>query len=86
MSETPGNRRPDGTEPHELEPGEYALASEEAKVVWLRNPDGEIGHVSQGIWEIAVEEDGTITVSPSIWWDKPTGWHGFLERGTWRGA
>ena len=79
-----GTRRPDGTMPHELAPGEYALASADAATVWLCSPDGDPGHVSAPLWAITVEDDDTVTVSPSIWWDKPTGWHGFLERGVWR--
>lgn len=35
-------------------------------------------------WRIVEHEDGTITVTPSIM--DPGGWHGFLERGVWRGA
>lgn len=79
-----GHRRPDGTEPHELKPGEHALASADARVVWLCNPDGQLGHVQAPPWTITVEADSTVTVSPSIWWDKPTGWHGYLEHGVWR--
>lgn len=81
-----GRRRDDGTQPHELEPGEYALASSEARVVWLCSPDGEPGHVVAPTWTITVEEDETVTVEPSIWWDKhasPPGWHGYLRRGVW---
>ena len=84
-----GHRRADGTQPHELQPGEYALASEDAQVVWLCSPVGKAGHVSAPTWGITVEQDGTVTVSPSIWWDaheSPPGWHGFLERGIWREA
>lgn len=85
---TQGRRRPDGTQPHELAPGEYALASADAQVVWLCSPDGKAGHVSlTGGWTITVEGDGTVTISPSIWWDKtadPPGWHGYLDRGIWR--
>lgn len=84
---TQGHRRPDGTKPHDLKPGEYALASADARAVWLCSPDGQPGRVEAPIWTIAVEGDGTVTVSPSIWWnrqDNPPGWHGFLERGIWR--
>jgi hypothetical protein len=35
-------------------------------------------------WTITEHEDKTITVTPSIWFNSPTGWHGFLERGVWR--
>jgi hypothetical protein len=35
---------------------------------------------------VTENEDGTITVSPSIltWDGKGNEWHGFLERGVWR--
>jgi hypothetical protein len=81
---TQGHRRPNGTEPHELAPGEYALASDEAKIVWTCSPDGQPGHVTADLWTITVEPDQTVTVDPSIWWDKPTGWHGYLQQGVWR--
>jgi hypothetical protein len=81
---TQGHRRPDGTDPHALKPGEYALAGPAARVVWLCSPAGQAGHVSSDRWAITVEADDTVTVGPSIWWDKPTGWHGYLERGVWR--
>ncbi len=79
-----GTRRPDGTQPHEMEPGDYAL-SESGNVVWIRDPRGDIGHVNEK-WTITVEDDETITVDPSIWSNKngtPPGWHGFLQRGVW---
>lgn len=83
---TQGVRRPDGTEAHELVAGEYALAPSGHAVI-LCNPDGHHGHVYDSLWSITVEEDQTITVNPSIWWDKdatPPGWHGYLQRGVWR--
>jgi hypothetical protein len=82
-----GRRRPNGTLPHALSAGDYALASEDAQVVWLCSPDGVAGHVSAPLWSIKVEEDGAVTVDPSIFWDKdatPPGWHGYLECGRWR--
>ncbi len=81
-----GRRREDGTQPHELAPGEYALASAEARVVWLCSPDGRPGHVSAPPWTITVE-DQTVSVDPSIFWDAratPPGWHGYLKHGVWQ--
>jgi hypothetical protein len=81
-----GTRRPDGTLPHELEAGEYALASPDARTVWLCSPEGQAGHVTVPTWAVEVHEDETVTIDPSIWWDRPTGWHGFLRRGVWERA
>lgn len=85
---TPGRRRPDGTQPHEMEAGDYALhGSEGSAIVWLCSPAGDPGHVTNNRWTITVEEDGTVTVDPSIWWNStetPPGWHGYLVRGEWR--
>lgn len=81
-----GTRRADGTQPHELRAGEYALADEDANVVWLCSPVGRPGHVSRPTWSITVHDDATVTVDPSIWWDKsadPPGWHGYLQHGAW---
>lgn len=81
---TQGRRRPDGTLPHELAAGEYALANEYAQTVWVCSPDGEPGHVTAPIWTVEVHDDETVTIDPSIWWNKPDGWHGYLQRGVWR--
>lgn len=46
-------------------------------------------HVVAPTWTITVEEDETVTVWPSIWWNKDRldrlapGWHGYLRRGVW---
>lgn len=76
-----GHRRPDGTPVHELQPGEYALSTGGGRV-WLCLPSGQFGQVDSK-WTITVEDDETITVSPSIF-DSPDGWHGYLEHGVWR--
>lgn len=87
---TPGKRRDFNSEieGYPLEPGEYG-----------KNEDGlwfcctpVHGSWSGGLQKHQVTEhdDGTITVSPSIWYNpnqsNPTRpqWHGFLERGIWR--
>jgi len=79
---TQGVRRRDGTLPHDLAPGEYALGNGGNRL-WLCSPDGRPGTVDSN-WTITVHDDGSISVDPSIWWDKPAGWHGYLERGVWR--
>ena len=85
---TQGNRRPDGTPVHELEPGNYAFPTMGSlDILRLCNPDGAAGHVTGDRWLITVEDDETVTVTPSIFWNAqevPPGWHGFLERGIWR--
>lgn len=81
-----GKRLPDDTLPHELEPGEYSLARD-GHSVWLCSPRGEPGHVTSPTWSIKIEEDDTITIDPSIFWDKnntPPGWHGYLIKGEWQ--
>lgn len=57
---------------------------------WARIPN--IGHGtvrsdgSRGPeWKIT-ESDGKITVEPSIWQNKPVGWHGFLRNDEWSDA
>lgn len=70
------------------EPGDYmkvvgaTFGQVTGQDVWyVVDPAGKIGTV---ISHTVVEhEDGTITVSPSIF-DAPNGWHGWLERGVWR--
>lgn len=75
-----------GNEVHLLEPGEYGLGDNGKW--WVRAPiEGDlylIGSLTKH--NVTVNEDGTITVSPSILithWNGTT-WHGYLERGVWR--
>jgi hypothetical protein len=82
-----GARRPDGTQPHEYEPGDYGLWAEGG--TWFcRTPSGATGNLSAH--SVDEHADGTITVSPSILVHRGTGeyhgdeWHGYLERGVWR--
>ena len=87
-----GRRIPDGEWLHEgpndglREAGDYGLTADGA--LWFVAPDGLQGRLTAPPWDfIRVEDDGTITVSPSIWVNKhadPPGWHGFLEHGVWR--
>ena len=78
-----GRRRPDGTRPIDLEPGDYA---KQAGGYWLlRNPNAQLGTLGgkKSPHEVTENIDGTITVSPGIQEDK-TGWDGGLIRGVWR--
>jgi hypothetical protein len=65
-----------------VKPGNYFKLSDGSWFVM--SPSGESGRVSEPMWKIIEHEDGTITVFPSIFFDSPNGWHGFLERGVWR--
>jgi hypothetical protein len=76
-----GNRRPDKTEAHTLQPGEYVREAEGWSIC---DPLGNIGGIDSR-WSITEHDDGTITVSPSIRQRGTYGeWHGYLERGVWR--
>ena len=90
MSEpTPAVRR-DGVPPWELEPGEYAVVMDGETIarVWVRLPNGD-GPSELHEWSPVINEDGTLTLSPSIL-SHPSGsqkgWHGWLERDVWREA
>jgi hypothetical protein len=85
---TQGRRVPVDTPTHELEPGDYRWNG--GPILWGCAPTGEICRVDER-WAIVEHADGTITAGPlapgeasSIWINKPTGWHGYLERGVWR--
>lgn len=83
-----GKRRPDGTLPHDLEPGEYSKAEADGSAWWICCPNGDYGRVVSPTWSLTEHEDDTLTVSPSIQVravpEHTEGWHGFLERGVWR--
>jgi len=65
------------------QPGDYYLYPE---VGWCgETPNGHA--VGLAKHDITEHEDGTITVSPSILvgtHERPSLWHGYLERGVWR--
>ena len=65
-------------------PGDYCLVNDGA-ALWMLLPSGVQGRIDTDGWTITEHDDGTVTVSPSIH-DAPDGWHGFLERGVWRGV
>ena len=47
-------------------------------------PNGIRGRINDLTWQIIEHEDGTITVSPSIFVKSPPlRWHGYLSHGVW---
>lgn len=94
---TPGRRRPlvdtevgprmDDVFIEEWELGDYAGPvigyTGEHPSVFYRLPNGEVGHVSTRVHKVVEEDDGTVTIDPSIL-NQPSGWHGYLEHGVWR--
>lgn len=85
-----GRRLPDQTWGEEgdwrdSQPGDYMkVIRRGGQQPWwfIRDPDNHVGRLSDG-HQVTEHEDGTITVSPSIY-DAPDGWHGWLEHGVWR--
>jgi hypothetical protein len=77
-----GRRLEDGRYPEQ--PGDYSRVDGEW---WAKVPATGCSSGSLRDHEVEEHEDGTITVTPSILMpahgDRP-GWHGYLERGTWR--
>lgn len=69
-------------------PGTYSLTPDKCYVkIMLPEPDGLIiipthhENTTQAKWTLTENEDGTITLDPSIWVNKPEGWHGWLTNG-----
>jgi len=76
--------------------GKRIYPDEEGK---MRFDEGDYGQDSDGIWwvrapgtriagplldhDIQEHEDGTISVSPSIWVQPDPGFHGYLKGGAW---
>lgn len=90
----PGRRVADANEVWHGQAGDYAVAD---RHVWVRTPAddvlriprGDVADPDQPAWSFEEHEDGTVTLSPSIFvnpQDDPPGWHGFLEHGIWRTA
>lgn len=84
---TKGTRICDLSKPWDLKPGEYFIQTQPggARHIWCMSPNG-YGPMHLSTWTLTEHEDGTATVSPSIFCDPPNGWHGFLQRGEWREA
>jgi hypothetical protein len=88
-----GRRLPDGddrllTDPSDAQPGDYGLyrgyTGDKLALMFVL-PTGERGHITFPPHEHEVhDDDGTITVRPSILHHRDGGWHGYLERGVWR--
>lgn len=90
-----GRRLPDitwgaGTDAWDAErrPGDYArIVKDDTTWGWyVVTPNGHVGTLRRN-HTVVVEQDGTITVSPSILLSligTGEGWHGWLERGIWR--
>lgn len=84
-----GRRLPDiaidnwtGTYPMELQPGDYFKLGQS---MWmLKAPNGDEGMIRATVHKISVNEDGAISVTPSIQFLTGKHWHGFLEGGIWR--
>lgn len=76
-------RRVEGKEPHQFEPGDYGIWPR-TREWYARTPNGLLANLSQH--NIIGNEDGTITVKPSILVTRGdvARWHGYLERGVWR--
>ncbi len=78
-----GTRLPDNTPLREIKSGEYSKNTWTGSISWyIRDPLGGGGCLDNH--NVVENEDGTITVSPSILDDGPGGYHGFLEKGVWR--
>ena len=98
---TQGRRieHPDHTTEDGVEPGDYWKDDRghwNAAAPVPRDEEGFLLSADISTWSVIEHEDGTITVSPSIFWGhggypvsspdwaaKHT-WHGFLEHGVWR--
>lgn len=86
-----GRRLPNGDDrllvaPSKAKPGDYGLYqgyTGDKLALFFVLPHGERGHITFPPHELTVNDDGTITISPSIL-HPADGWHGYLERGIWR--
>ncbi len=85
-----GRRLPDIQDPADIvpsafAPGDYALARQGARL-YFTLPNGGFASITRQLWSIDEQPDGSITVSPSIYYNRgePDEWHGYLERGVWR--
>ena len=72
-----------------LQPGEYGKSLEDG-TWWFCTPNGHFGRINNKVWKITENEDGTITVSPSIRVSHSIDgksiedWHGYLVNGIWK--
>lgn len=94
LEKIPGNRRPDNTNPYELQPGEYAKCNFNGEWSWyIKTPNGIGGWLKNH--KCIENEDGTLSVLPPgpgegansiLATDGTTNatWHGFIYNGVWR--
>lgn len=71
----------------EVKPGDYFKCrgpQQDGVSFIVCAPNGDHGRICSRVWYIEEHDDGSITVSPSIWCNTPNGWHGYLEKGVWR--
>ena len=63
-----------------LQNGDYA----KFMTMWiLKAPNGDLGTLVPEKHQIIENEDGTITVSPSIQFETGNRYHGYLKAGVW---
>jgi hypothetical protein len=79
-----------------LKPGEYSGPvvgyTGDLPALFFCKPNGALGHITSPPHAFVEEDDGTLTVQPSIsnlkrgdqTGETDDGWHGFLEHGAWR--
>lgn len=70
-----------------MEPGDYGIDIDGYYICYP--PKDGAGPINISTWNVTVNSDGTITVSPSINVMNPDGsslWHGFLKNGIWEEA
>jgi len=67
----------------DFEPGDYALfeTPQGTKELWFRDPFGAVGRCVTHT--ITQEDDGSITVDPSIAATGANSFHGWLRQGVW---
>lgn len=68
---------------HKFNPGDYGY-DPFVKLWYAMTPNGHLANLGSHL--VTVNEDATITVSPSILVNNSDGpvWHGYLENGVWR--
>jgi hypothetical protein len=85
ISEIRGNRQDITEDQSVLEMGEYGRYSVDGKW-YCRPPEPGFGMGNLAAHDVVENNDGTITVSPSILITGHHGktWHGYLQQGIWR--
>lgn len=90
MNVTAGRRLPDvaAGELPDVEDYRGAYWRDAEDTWWCNPPVNGVGIGRLTLHSITEHDDGTITVSPSILMQRGRlgSWHGYLERGVWKGA